>query len=86
MRDGVSVWTRETAMSARNPSVTNRCSPYAKRSSSNVKVGPSNTLGASTKSKPWSFRFERRFFSSQENRIDLVYIHCAYASTCASSL
>ena len=45
-----------------------------------------NTLGASTKSKPWTFRFERRFFSSQENRIDIVYIHCVDASTCAPSL
>jgi hypothetical protein len=41
---------------------------------------PSNTLGASTKSNPCSFRLRRRFLSSQENRIGILYIHRAYAS------
>src|SRR5688500_7774323 len=81
MRDGDSVWTMETTIPPRKPSVTKRCSSYAKRSSSKVKVGPSNTLGASTKSKPCSFRFRRRFLSSQENRMRPLYIHGVYAST-----
>lgn len=39
------------------------------RSSSNVKVAPSNTRLASTKSNPWSFRFRLRLTSSHVNRI-----------------
>src|SRR3954466_15339274 len=81
IRDDDSVWTMETTIPARKPKVTKRCSSYAKRSSSKVKVGPSNTLGASTKSRPCSDRFGRRFLSSQENRIGMVYIHGSYAST-----
>jgi hypothetical protein len=45
MRPFVSVWTIETGIPSSNPKVTNRCSSYRKRSSSKVKVAPSNTQG-----------------------------------------
>ena len=40
-----------------------------------------NTSRASTKSKPWSFRFDSRFASCQVNRICEVNIQHAYASS-----
>ena len=72
---GDSVCTIATGMSLSSPRETNRCSRHANRSSSNVNVGPTNTSGASMKSKPWDFRFALRLPSSHSNCIYEVYIH-----------
>jgi hypothetical protein len=76
-----SVCASDTGIPSSSPKVTNRCSWYLKRLSSNVNVGPAKILCASTKSTPWSLRFCSRFASSHSNRIYGVYIHANAGAT-----